>query len=264
MRTNINGCQMNFEVRERKGAPWLTLSHALANDLTLWDDVVAALGDRYSILRYDQRGHGASEATPAGPYTFPMLVGDAISLLDHVGIDKTNWIGLSIGGMIGYGLAIDHGDRLNSLIACDSRSDAPPDYAAYFQSRIDKAREYGMEGVVESTIERWFTPASVAANPPALDKVRKMIRSTSPAGHEGCCEALKTLSFGSRCPEIRVPTLILGGAEDKGAPPEKLAEVAAKIPGARQVVIPAAGHITALENPDAFMAEVAKFLEEQA
>lgn len=263
MRATINGCQFNFEVQERRGAPWITFAHALTNNLTLWNDVVAALGDRYSILRYDQRGHGGSEPV-AGPYSFPMLIADAVGLLGHVGIDKTHWVGLSIGGMIGYGLAIDHGDRLHSLTACDSRDEAPPDYAAYFQSRIDKAREHGMEGVVESTVERWFTPASLAAKLPVIDKVRNMIRTTSTSGHEGCCEALKTLSFGSRCHEIQVPTLILGGAKDKGAPPEKLASIAAKIPGARQVVIPEAGHITALENPEAFRAALTQFLEEQA
>ncbi len=262
MQARINGCRFNFEVRERRGAPWITFSHALANNLSLWDDVVEALSDRYSILRYDQRGHGGSEAVP-GPYSFPMLIADAVGLLDHVGIDRTHWVGLSIGGMIGYGLGIEHGDRLRSLIACDSRADAPPDYASYFQSRIDKTRDHGMAGVVDSTIERWFTPASRAAGLPVIEKVRRMILTTDPVGHEGCCEALKTLSFGARCHEIDLPVLILGGAEDKGAPPERLAEVAALIPGARHVVIPAAGHITALENPPDFMAALDGFLKEQ-
>src|SRR5690606_16799921 len=117
------------------------------------------------------------------------------------------------------GLAQNHGDRLRSLIACDSRPDAPPDYQAYFQHRIDVAAAEGMEGLVEPTVSRWFTPESLAANIPVLDKVRNMIRATNPVGHAGCCEALKTLAFGSRLGEIRVPTLILGGAKDKGAPP---------------------------------------------
>ena len=100
--------------------------------------------------------------------------------------------------MIGYGLAQAHGDRLLSLIACDARPDAPPDYQAYFQHRIDAARTEGMEALVGLSIDRWFTPEVRAKNPPALEKVRQMIRTTSPQGHEGCCEALKTLAFGSR------------------------------------------------------------------
>lgn len=259
MKTTINGFDLNYRIDGREGAPWITFSHALANNLTLWDDVVAELSDEYRILRYDQRGHGQSQALP-GPYTFPMLIDDAVALLDHVGIERTHWVGLSIGGMMGYGLALEHPERIASLVACDSRPDAPPDYAAYFQSRIDKAREGGMENLVSSTIERWFTAESVAAEIPVLEKVRAMIRSTDPVGHEGCCEALKTLAYGPRLSEIAVPTLILGGAKDKGAPPEILAEAAAAIPGAQHAVIPEAGHISALENHTAYVAELKRFL----
>ena len=161
---------------------------------------------------------------------------------------------------MGYGLAQDHGDRLLSLIACDSRPDAPPDYQAYFQHRIDVATTQGMGGLVEPTIQRWFTEASISKNIPVLEKVRSMIRSTNIVGHTGCCEALKTLSFGSRLGEIRVPTLILGGAEDKGAPPEILAETAVKIRNAEHAVIPYAGHISNLENPVDFNDQLKNFL----
>lgn len=254
-----NGTELNVEIDGPEGAPWVTLSHALANNLTLWDDVVAQLKGRYRVLRYDQRGHGKSPVVP-GPYTFSQLIADAVGLLDAVGIARTHWVGLSIGGMIGYGLGIEHPERLITIVACDSRPDAPPDYAAYFQHRIDLAREKGMAGVVEPTIERWFTPETRAKNPPVLDKVRGMILSTSEEGHAGCAEALKLLSFGPRLHEIKVPTLILGGAKDKGAPPEALRDAAAKIPGAEHAVIPDAGHITALENPAAFQRVLDDFL----
>ncbi len=256
----INGCDINFSVEGKPGAPWITFSHALCNNLTLWDEQVRVLQDRFQILRYDHRGHGKSEATPA-PYTFPMLIADALALWDHLGIEKSHWCGLSIGGMMGYGLAQDHGNRLLSVIACDSRPDAPPDYQAYFQYRIDTARAKGMEGLVEPTIERWFTPATREKNPPVLDKVRQMIRSTNPVGHEGCCEALKTLSFGSRLGEIRTPVLIIGGALDKGAPPDVLAAAAAEIPGAKHVVVPNAGHISNMENSTDFNPAMCAFLE---
>lgn len=260
MKARINGIEQNFEVSGTDGKPWITFSHALCNDLSLWDDQADLLRDDFRILRYDHRGLGRTEA-PEGPYSFPMLIADALALLNHVRAERTHWCGLSIGGMMGYGLAQQHGDRLLSLIACDSRPDAPPDYQAYFQHRIDVAAVDGMEGLVESTIERWFTPASVAANIPVLEKVRGMIRATDRTGHAGCCEALKTLAFGARLGEISVPTLILGGAEDKGAPPEALADAAKAIPGARHVIIPEAGHISNLENPAAFNAALKEFLD---
>ncbi|MAF47656.1 MAG: alpha/beta fold hydrolase [Rhodospirillales bacterium] len=255
----VNGFNYNYAIEGKEGAPWVTLSHALANNLSLWDDVADNLAGRFRILRFDHPGHGGTAAVP-GPYSFDMLIENAIGLWDALGIDASHWVGLSIGGMMGYGLAARYPNRVISLTACDSRPDAPPDYADYFQYRIDTAREKGMEGLVEASIERWFTPASVAANPPALDKIRAMIRATDPVGHEGCCEALKKLSFGPVLGQITVPTLVLGGDLDKGAPADVLAATAAKIPGARHVVIPDAGHITAAENPEAFQQALDEFL----
>jgi 3-oxoadipate enol-lactonase len=259
VKVRVNGVDFNCEVEGKEGAPWVTFSHALCNNLTLWDEQAALLKDRYRVLRYDQRGHGRTRPAP-GPYTFPMLIDDAIALLNHFAIPKTHWVGLSIGGMMGYGIAADHGNRLLSLVACDSRPDAPPDYQAYFQHRIDVARDQGMDALADMTIERWFTPETRAKNPPVLEKVRTMIRTTTIPGHEGCCEALKTLAFGARLPSIRVPVLILGGAKDKGAPPEALAEAAKKIPGASHAVIADAGHITNLENPAAFNKTLTEWL----
>jgi 3-oxoadipate enol-lactonase len=261
MEIDINGVSIHYETENRNStAPWITFSHALSTNMTVWDDTVDALKRDYRILRYDLRGHGKSQATP-GPYDFPMLMQDVTGLWDALGVSKSHWVGLSIGGMIGYGLAISSPDRLHSLVACDSQPDAPPDYAAYFQSRIDKTRGgKGMAGLVDSTIERWFTAKSVAADPPSIKKVRQMILSTDTVGHEGCCMALQTLAFGPRLNEIRVPTLIVGGAEDKGAPPDALAKATARIPGARHVVIPDAGHIVAVENSPAFVAELKAFL----
>jgi 3-oxoadipate enol-lactonase len=263
MEIKSNGVTFNCVVEGREGAPWITFSHALANNLTLWDDSVALLQDRFRILRYDHRGHGKSQPM-AGPYTFPMLIDDVLGIWDALDIKQSHWVGLSIGGMIGYGLGIHHPGRVETIVACDSRPDAPPDYAAYFQYRIDTAREKGMEGLVEPTVERWFTPEFRAKNPPALDKVREMIRTTNPAGHEGNCEALKTLAYGPELHKIPVPTLILGGSKDKGAPPEALKEAAEKIPNGEHLVIPDAGHITALENPQAFHAALNEWFTRHA
>ncbi len=261
MKVRIGNFEINYEVCGPEKAPWVTFSHALGNNLSLWDEQVALLCDRFRILRYDHRGHGASDAPP-GPYSFDDLERDVIQLLDHLGIERTHWVGLSIGGMLGYGLAQHNGERLLSLVACDSRPDAPPDYAAYFQYRIDTVRAGGMEAVVEPTIERWFTPKTRQSNPPVLDKVRAMLRSTSAEGHEGCCEALKRLSFGSGLSRIAIPVLVLGGAEDKGAPPDVLAEAAAAIPDSRHVIIEAAGHISNLENPKAVNRALEAFYRE--
>ena len=261
VRVRAGNIELNCDITGPANAPWITFSHALGNNLSLWDDQVAILADRFRILRYDHRGHGGSDVPP-GPYSFDDLMKDAIGLLDTLEIEQTHWIGLSIGGMLGYGLAQHHGERLLSLVACDARPDAPPDYAAYFQYRIDTVREGGMSAVVEPTITRWFTPETCEANLSVLDKVRAMLLSTPPAGHEGCCEALKRLAFGGGLSGIRIPTLILGGAQDKGAPPGVLGEAASSIPDCRHIVIEDAGHISNLENPSAVNKALEDFLSE--
>jgi 3-oxoadipate enol-lactonase len=251
MKLEANGVQLNVEIEGQEGAPWITLSHSLACNLSMWDEQVGILRERFRVLRYDLRGHGGSSA-PNGPYTFAMLESDVVALWNTLKIEKSHWLGLSIGAMIGYGLAIEHGDRLLSLMACDGRSDAPPDYQAFFQQRIEVARTGGMAALAGPTIERWFKPENLAANPPEIAKLRRMIESTDVVGHEGCCEALKGLAFGSRLGTIRVPTLIVGGDSDLSAAPEMLARVAKNIPGARHAVIPNAGHISNMENATAF------------
>ena len=263
MNVDVNGLSYNVEIDGPDGAPWLTFSHSLATQLRSWDAQVDLVKDRFRCLRYDHRGHGGTPAPP-GPYTFPMLEAEAVGLLDALGIEATHWAGLSIGGMIGYGLAINHPARILSLTAGDSRANAPPDYQAYFQHRIDVARDEGMEALARLTVERWFTPESVAADIPVLETVRDWVRTTDPVGHEGLCEALKTLSYGPDMHRIQCPTLIIGGAKDKGAPPDKLkAEAADVIANATHVVVPDAGHQSALENPPAFNDAFEKFLAAQ-
>lgn len=263
MHLDVNGISFNIEIDGPEDAPWLTFSHSLATQLRSWDAQVAMMSDRFRCLRYDQRGHGGSSATP-GPYTFPMLEADAIGILDALEIEATHWAGLSIGGMIGYGLAINHPDRILSLTAGDSRANAPPDYQDYFQHRIDLARDEGMDALAQATVERWFTPESVAAEIPVLETVRGWVRTTDPVGHEGCCEALKKLSYGPDMHRIQCPTLIIGGAKDKGAPPDKLkAEAVDAIPNCVHAIVPDAGHQSALENPAAFNDAFEKFLVAQ-
>ncbi len=259
MQIHVNGVLINYELEGSDDAPCVTFSHSLACDLTMWEDQAAFLRERYRVLRYDVRGHGGSEGTE-GAYNFDMLIDDAVGLWDSLGIKKSHWIGLSLGAMIGYGLALKHPDRLVTMIACDGRADAPPTYADYFGERIRITREQGMKGLVESTVTRWFTDKSIAEKLPVIDKMRNMILHTNPLGHIGCCEAIRILAYGARLGGIKVPTLVVGGAEDVGAPPEVLREIHKAIPGSEQAVIPEAGHISNVENPSVFNTAIGEFL----
>ena len=126
---DVNGCRLNYRIDGPDGAPWITFSNSLATDLHLWDGQVALLADRYRILRYDTRGHGKSAPAP-GAYDFAALESDVIGLWDALGIARSHYVGLSLGGSTGIGLAIHYPDRMASLSACDCRVTAPAPFSA--------------------------------------------------------------------------------------------------------------------------------------
>jgi 3-oxoadipate enol-lactonase len=177
MKIKANGISINYQVDGLDGAPWLVLSNSLATNLAMWDDQVRELGRAFRVLRYDQRGHGTTEA-PAGRYTFELLIADALALMDALAIKRAHFGGLSMGGATALGLAQKHPDRLDRVIVCDSPCQSTPTSSQQWEERIVVAEKQGMEALVEPTLARWFPPEVIKANPPHLDKVRQMIRTT--------------------------------------------------------------------------------------
>lgn len=261
MQIEANGITFHTEIDGREGAPWLTFSHSLGTNLTMWDDQIAVLADDYRIFRYDTRGHGESDV-PAGPYDLDLLVGDVVALWDAVGIERSHFIGLSMGGMTGQGLALANPARVASLVACDCRGEADAQYLAIWQAMIPKVEAEGIAAVAETTLERWFGEAWIAANPEPLDRVRQMILSTDDAGYLGCAQALQGLDFLRHLGGLAVPALFLGGANDVGAPVATMDAMHEAVPGSRRAIIEDAGHIANIENIDGFNAAVTAFLSD--
>lgn len=239
------------------GKPWLLLSNSLAADLTMWDDQIALLTRTHRVVRYDTRGHGQSTATE-GAYTFPMLVADMAAVLDHVGADRADVMGLSLGGMTALGLGLTHPERVRRMVVCDARADNPPPFVQSWDDRIAAIRAGGMEAVVAGTLDRWFTPACPQA---ARDRAAAMIRATSPAGYIGCAGALKTLDYLRHLPEMRPPVLYVGGEQDMGAPVAAMAAMAEATPDAQHIILSGLAHIPNMEDPAAFAAALSDWLE---
>jgi 3-oxoadipate enol-lactonase len=261
MLVQTNGVKLNVEIEGREGAPWLTFSNSLATDLTMWDAQVAALKDRYRILRYDKRGHGKSDA-PKGPYDLPMLVKDVIGLWDHFGIRRSHFVGLSIGGMTALGLGIDHAARLLSIVPCDCRADSPDEFRDSWDPRIAVAEgPQGCAGLVPATLERWFTAETRKAHPDRMAYMTKLISATSVAGYVGCGRALQNIPYLPRVGEIKVPTLFIAGTTDVMVEPTR--DLHKRVPGSRYVEIGPAGHLSNLDQPELFNAALAAFLDHQ-
>lgn len=259
MQVTANGVSFNCAIDGREGAPWLTFSNSLATNLHMWDRQAAALGADFRILRYDKRGHGASEA-PEGPYDFDMLVADAVGLWDALGIASSHFVGLSIGGMTALGLGIHHPDRVGRMVVSNAVAEADPAFRSAWDGRIAAAEADGMGALVDSTVERWCSEPFLAAAPPELGTLKRMVASTSVAGYVGCARALQGLAFESRMAEISAPTLFLAGKEDAATPAATMSRIARLVPGAEYVELSPAGHISNMELPDAYTAALRRFL----
>jgi 3-oxoadipate enol-lactonase len=259
MQIKANGITLNCQIDGREGAPWLVLSNSLATNLSMWDEQARELGRTFRVLRYDQRGHGGSEA-PSGRYTFELLIADAVALMDALGIRKAHFAGLSMGGATALGLAETHPARLDRVIVCDTPCQSTPTTTQQWEERIALAEKQGIEALVEPTLERWFPAEIRTANPPYIDKVRTMIRSTPVNGFIGCAAALAHHDYATAASTVTRPVLFMVGEKDGVAPPamRKLNEA---VPGSRYVELPGAGHISNLDQPQAFTRAMTDFLK---
>jgi len=259
MKINANGIDINYELTGKKGAPVVMLSHSLASSMVMWNPQLDWMASHFKVLRYDMRGHGGSDA-PEGAYTLELLVDDAVALLDALSIDTVHFVGLSIGGMIGQGFALNHGGRLKSLVLCDTSAIMPDEAQPILQGRIAAAREEGMPGQVDDTLERWFTPGYLKEDPPEVEMIRKQVLATPLAGYIGCSQALRGLNYLDRLSKIKLPTLIIVGEEDPGTPVAASEAMYERISGSKLVVLPSARHLYNIEQAGAFNEALMDFL----
>src|SRR5580658_8810492 len=245
MKIEANGININYQIDGPNDAPWIVFYNSLATSTAMWDEQADALKNSFRVLRYDQRGHGGTDA-PAGRYAFDTLLGDALGLLDALGIGKAHFAGLSMGGATALGLAERHADRLDRVIVCDSPCQSTPQSSQQWEERIAVAQKQGIEALVEPTVGRWFPTETVAKNPPHLDKVRAMIRATPVNGFIGCAAALADHDYASAIATVKRPVLFLVGEKD-GATPAAMRKLNEKLAGSRFVEIPGAGHISNMD-----------------
>jgi 3-oxoadipate enol-lactonase len=257
MKLKANGIEINYAV-EGEG-PWLTLSHSLACDLSMWDEQLPQLTPRFKVLRFDTRGHGASSAPP-GSYTLEQMADDLHALFAALGIRRTHFVGLSMGGMIGETYALKHPGVFQSIVLADTTARRPPEAAAMWGERIRIAETQGMEALVESTLARWFTEPFRKARPEVMARFGTSIRSTPVAGFCGACAAIAKVDLLDRLKAIVCPALVMVGDQDHGTPPEMARQIHQNLRGSELVIIPSAAHISNVEQPESFNRALLGFL----
>jgi 3-oxoadipate enol-lactonase len=259
MKTTVNGIGVNYVLEGPANAPVVTMSHSLATDLSMWDPTVPALIGRFRVLRYETRGHGKTDA-PRGAYSLDQLADDALALLKSLGISRTHWVGLSMGGMIGQTLALKAPEVFASLSLCDTSSRIPAEAKTQWADRIKLAEAQGMEPLVEPTLARWFTEPFRKSRKDVIDQVATMIRTTPPAGYAGCCHAISALDLTDKIGAIKIPTIAIVGEDDPGTPVAAHKVIAEKIAGTRLEILKSAAHLSNMEQPDAFNKALTGFL----
>ena len=247
--------QLHYRVDGDAG-PWVVFCNSLGTDLHMWDAQVEALSTRFRVLRYDRRGHGQSTAAP-GPYTLAALGGDVLALMDALKIERANFCGLSIGGLVGQWLGIHAPERIERLVVCATAVKIGT--AESWNQRIALVQGRGLTPLLGATADRWFTPDFIAANPDVVEDILARFAAVSAEGYAGCCAALAGADLRAQINRIGVPVLAISGDDDPVCTPDDLQAIADGVADGQHVSLPGR-HIVNIESAEAFSAALADFL----
>jgi 3-oxoadipate enol-lactonase len=252
----LDSHRLHYRIDGPVEAPWLTFCNSLGTDLHMWDRQAEALSTRFRILRYDRRGHGQS-STPPGLYSVAELGADVIALWDHLGVQRSHFCGLSIGGLTGQWLGVHAGERLHTLTVAATA--AKIGTLESWNTRIAQVQRDGLLPLREGTAERWFTPAFAQAQPAVVEDILQRFIATDVGGYVGCCHAVATADFRDQLARITVPTLPIAGDDDPVCPPADLDAIAQGVADGHSIAVPGR-HICNIESADAFTAALATHL----
>ena len=223
----------------------------------MWELQIGDLLPHFQILRYDTRGHGASEAT-TGEYSIEMLGKDILALADALEISQFAFCGLSLGGAIGQWVAVHAPERVTHLVLANTSAQFIP--RANWETRIAAVVKGGMSAVVDVAMERFFSPDTLAKQNPNVASIRSVFLGTDPVGYLGCCAALRDMNHVDLLRQIKSPTLVISGERDIATPWSGHGEMLAReIPGAKTVHL-AAAHLSNIERPHSFTTALFGFL----
>lgn len=254
----VNDTQLFYRIdgAANTTAPWLVLSNSLGSDVSMWTPQLVEFAKHFRVLRYDTRGHGHS-AAPKGPYTIEQLTGDVIGLMDHLGIERAHFAGVSMGGLTGVGLGARFGNRIDRLVLCNTA--AKIGTSEVWVPRAAKARNEGMLALADAVLPRWYTAEFMTQNPLVIAQARDVLVHTDNEGYASNCDAINAADLRGEAASIKAPTLVISGAHDLAATPAQGRELAESVPGARYVELNAS-HISNVELADEYNKLVVDFL----
>jgi 3-oxoadipate enol-lactonase len=255
----VNGLTLHYRQDGRSDGIPLVFINSLGCDLRIWDGVVSRLSHPFALIRFDQRGHGLSDAPPT-PYSMRQLAEDVNGLLDHLGIERAILVGVSVGGLVALQTALDFPGRVAALVLCDTAARIGTE--AYWNDRITALREHGMAFLADTILARWFTPEFIQQNPALYRGFYNLLTRMPLDGYIGTCLALRDTDLRDRLGEVHVPALVPCGTQDVVITPEIARGLADSLPNARLRLIENAAHTPSVEQPEALAAAIIEFLKE--
>jgi len=253
----VDNTRLFYRLEGKADRPVLVLSHSIGTDLGMWAPQVEDLLPHFQVLRYDTRGHGASDVSP-GEYSVERLGRDVLGLADALKVPRFAFCGLSLGGAVGQWLALNAPDRVTGLVLANTSPQFGP--RANWETRIRTVQEKGMAGIVDLVMQRFFSAETLARGDGYPDAIKSVLLGTDPAGYIGCCAMLRDVDHTRLLKDIRIPTLVIAGDRDVSTPWQGHGEILAReIPGARALHL-AAAHLSNLERPRSFTVALLDFL----
>lgn len=255
----------SFHVLEQGRGQPLLLVHGFPLDHTMWRAQVSELAKDCRVIAPDLRGFGQSSPITADDavVTMAQYADDLAALLCALNINEpVTFCGFSMGGYIAWQFAARHANQLGRLILCDTKVAADPKEAAENRHKLAaKVLAEGSQAAADAMLPKLFSKRSIESKAPCVEETRQTILRTRP---QAIAAALRGMAarddFTAMLPAISVPSLVLCGAEDAISTPAEMRSIAAAIPRAEYAEIPAAGHMSPVEDPEAVNQAIRKFL----
>lgn len=258
MQANVNDIEM-FYRDQGTGLPIL-FAHGFPLDGTLWQPQLDKLADEYRVIVPDLRGFGNSPSTHE--VTMEQYADDLCALLDELGVDQVVLAGLSMGGYIAFAFYRKHPDRVHGLVLVDTRPQADTDEGrANRATTAQQVKEHGAAPLADDMLEKLLSPATHENQPDLAQTIRAMMARQSVQGIVAALQGMaERPDSRPMLGDISVPTLVVVGADDTVTPIADAESMANAIPGSELVVISDAGHLSNLEQPEAFNQALREFI----
>lgn len=251
------GARLAYRVDGPDHAPPLIMVNSLGTDMRMWDPQLPFLNGTLRLIRYDCRGHGASDA-PVGDYTLEQLGSDLLALMDKLHLEQAAICGLSLGGIVALWCALTYPKRITRVVCANTA--ARIGTRESWHARIEAVRAGGMLGIRDAIVARFLSENYRQHHPETVQQISKMVEAINPQGYIGACAALREADLREQVGMIRIPSLILAGELDEATPPSLAQELHAAIAGSQLHIFRATAHLSNIERPKEFSEAILNFL----